>query len=295
MMKKRLLLAISIILAMFAAGCADKEGEMRRAALEAERDSLESLAGERDRQLNEMTVYFDSVASCLDSIAIHEHLLLPLVDPETARPYSRTEIRERLKLLAGHITRQRERIRQLTDSLNSPGNTPGGAGISNTVLFLTQQLEEKEARVAKLMAELNDKNRNIRELTRKVSSLSDELQSSQEQNSALATAVVAQSEMMNESYVLIGDKKQLQQAGALTKGSLLKKGSFNPAGINLSKCQKVDIREFREIPLGTNSARILSAAPAGSYHWSKGPGGKILVIDSPTAFWSLSNILVIQL
>ena len=259
-----------------------------------ERDSLRELATARDRQIAEMTMYFDSVASCLDSIATTEHLLLPMVNPETMKPYSKREIKERLTILAEHISRQREKIRQLTDSVDGLKNLPNGAGAANTVLFLTRQLEEKEAAVARLMKELNEKDRSIRDLTRSVDNLKSELTDVQAQNSALSSAVVEQSEMMNEAYMLVGDKKSLQSAGVLTKGGLFKKSAFNASAVNLSQCQKVDIRHVREIPM-SGKPKILSAVPKGSFHWIDTAGGRTLVIDNPTKFWSLSNILVIQL
>lgn len=282
-----------MVLAVAATACGGDAAPT--AEFERQRDSLASLADEREMQIDRMSGYFDSVASCLDSIAVHEHLLLPVVDPETNRAYSRSEVRERLELLAELISRQRERIRQLTDSLANTGGAPGGSGISNTVLYLTQQLEEKESKLAQLMAELKDRNRNIRELTRQVGSLSEELRQATEQNAALAEAVTTQSDMMNEAYVLIGTKKQLQQAGALTKGNLFKKGTFNAAGIDKSKCRSVDIRQLGQVPLGARNPKLLSTAPACSYHWQDTGDGKTLVIDDVTAFWSLSNILVIQL
>ena len=282
------------MLAVGLASCGGGDG-VQTAELERQRDSLCSLAEERGTQIDRMSSYFDSVASCLDSIAVNEHLLLPVIDPETNRPYSRVEVRERLELLAELISRQRERIRQLTDSLSNAGNSPGGAGLSNTVLYLTQQLDEKESKLTALMAELNDRNRSIRELNQRIGALSDELQQKSEQNAALTEAVTTQSEIINETYVLIGSKKQLQQAGALTKGGLFKKSSFSASTINVSMCQKVDIRQFNEIPLNSRNPKILSGAPAGSYHWQSTTDGKILVIDNVPAFWSLSNILVIQL
>lgn len=284
--------AILAIILLLVIGCADNSATLR---LEAQRDSLQAIARERDVQISDMTMFFDSVASCLDSIAITEHMLLPVVDPETMRPFTKREIRERLSMLAGQIARQREKIRMLTDSVDSLKRLPTGAGAANTVLFLTRQLEEKEAAVARLMKELDEKNRNIRDLQRNMEALRSELNDVTEQNSALATAVVAQSEQMNEGYVLVGDKKQLQALGVLSKGGLFKKSSFNASAVDPQACRKVDIRHMVELPLPSRKAKMLSAAPEGSYHWVETGAGRTLVVDNPTQFWSLTNILVIQL
>lgn len=255
-------------------------------------DSLQSVADLNAEKVDRMVEYFDTIANCLDSISINEHLLLPIIDPETHRRYTYQEIQTRLELLKDLITRQRERILQLTDSLN---NSSSAINISSTVLYLTHQLEEKENEVARLMAELNGKNRNISELNTRIGVLSSQLEGANELNENLSSALATQNEIINEGYILIGDKKALQNAGVLTKGNLIKKSQFRPEGVNLGSCRKVDISKVTEIPLSAKNPKILSPVPASSYGIVKGSAGSTLVIYNPTSFWSLSNVLVIQL
>ncbi len=82
----------------------------------------------------------------------------------------------------------------------------------------------------------------------------------------------------------------------MIKGNLLKKAKFNADNVNLGNCETVDISKVRNIPLNSKKPKILSPVPSGSYKIVENQdGGKILVINDPTSFWSLSNILVIQL
>ncbi len=71
--------------------------------------------------------------------------------------------------------------------------------------------------------------------------------------------------MLNDAYVLICDKKTLQEIGILTKGNLLKKSKFNPDNVNLGYCETVDISKERNIHLNSKKPKILSPVPSGSY------------------------------
>lgn len=162
--------------------------------------------------------------------------------------------------------------------------------------YLSQQLEAKEARINSLLVEINNKNKDIAQLTANVDALKSEMTEVNKKNEMLSTAVVEQTKMLNEGHVLIGDKKKLQEIGILTKGNLLKKSKFNPDNVNLGYCETIDISQIRNIPLNSKKPKILSPVPSGSYNIVDAQdGGKMLVINDPTSFWSLSNILVIQL
>ena len=57
---------------------------------------------------------------------------------------------------------------------------------------------------------------------------------------------------------------------------------------------KVDIRTFTEVTINSGNPKILTQMPASSYRIEKGKGSSILYILDPTAFWSVSNYLIIQ-
>lgn len=237
------------------------------------------------------------MASCIDSIVQQESILLVRVDPETNYRYTKAEIRERLNLLSDVITRQRIKIQELYDSLSIPNTTDtiSSSGLNKMVKFLNTQLEEKEAKIQSLLHELNIKNKNIKQLNTRIDNLTTELTTVNETNSNLITAVVEQTKMLNEGYILIADKKTLQALGVITKGNLFKKSKFVPANIDKSKCQVVDISMVSEIPLASSKPQILSLNPEGSYTLENSTSGKVLKILDPAKFWSISNYLIIQL
>lgn len=267
------------------------ESEIR---LQAERDSLLHVAASNQEELDRMTSFFDDVASCIDSISIQEALLVPQVYKEGSnKKINSKELIEKLNLLAEVITGQRERIAHLVDSLNNRVDTTRTAGLRNTIAYLTNQLAQKEDQIAKLKAELSSQQMNVKTLTSRVNQLTSAVGELEMQNSNLTEAVKYQTEVINEGYILVADKKQLKDMG-ITEGGFLKKSKTNIGNVNLSKCSKVNISVFTELPVNAKSIKILSSVPTGSYTIKSNGNSQILKITDPNAFWSLSNVLVIQ-
>ncbi len=277
-------------------GCSKKENTINMEKLLSERDSLLQVSNIQSQELENMNAYFTQISDCLDSITEQEQILLVNVNPETNLRYSSAEMRQRLKMLSEVLSRQRERIKNLTDSLYHTKDSTGYKKLSKMIDYLSQQLDAKEVKINSLLIEINNKNKDIAQLTVNVHTLKSEVTEVNKQNEMLSTVVVEQTKMLNEAYILIGNKKRLQELGVLTKGNLLKKAKFNPNNINLDYCEPIDISLVRNIPLNSKKPKVLSPVPSDSYKIVEtNDGENILIINDPTAFWSLSNILVIQL
>lgn len=292
-----LTVSVSLLAILVMPGCAksDPDGDAM-AAMALERDSLARECELTAGRLSEMTAYVDTISFCLDSIARQEQLLLLSSDPETNRRYTREEVKTRLEMLADIISRQREHISELTDRLSGGQDSTRYKSLANMVIHLRTQLDAKESRIAGLLAEISNKNRSIAVLTADVKRLKSEVSDITAQNSALAEAVVTQSEIINEGYILIRTKEELKQMGILSKGGLFKKSSFRPGQVKLSQCQKVDVSQVSQIPLPSRDAKILTPAPVGSFRLTPaGDNGSVLTIIDSNAFWSLSNVLVIRI
>lgn len=258
-------------------------------------DSLLLVSNRYETEVQVMNNYFDSIAICLDSIAIYENLLIPIVNPETKQRYSKAQIRDRLNQLGELITNQKAKIASLSETLSKSSDSLRSSGLLTTIEYLRAQLDEKQKRINNLIRELEGKNKDIRTLSNSVAALETELTASKTKNEVLTSAVMTQSEIINEGYILVGNKKRLQDLGILSKGGLFKKSKYQPDNINTSLCQKVDISAIRSIPLNSNNPKILSAVPSGCYSMTHNGESSILHIDNPNKFWSLSNVLIIQL
>lgn len=282
------------IFAFCAISCSRGRDDSAAAIIIAERDSLRTLATENQRELERMTEFFNGVAACIDSISEQENLLAVAVDPETHRRYSSREMAARLEQLSDIINDQRQRIQTLLDSLHNSTDSVRINGLTSTIAFLTAQLDQKEAQIERLRAELNGERRNVRRLSQQVENLEGTVDTLTRMNTVLHEAVQVQNEIINEGFILMADKSILQHMGVIEGGGFLRRSKVNLGNVDIGKCTKVDVSQFTEITISAKKVKILSPAPQESYRLTKSGDVHILTITDPAAFWSLSNILVIQ-
>ena len=281
-------------LALVCSSCGMSNADQKR--LSAERDSLAQLATTTLKELDGLKAYVDEVSECVDSISQSEGVLMINRDPESGRPYTRHELRERVKNFANIIERQRNRITLLTDSLRRRGTDHDQMKkIMAMVDYLNEQLEAKEAQLVKLRNELAISNRNIAQLNEDLTLVKNNNAELSEENAELNQTVAKQADRINEAYFLAADKKRLEDMGLL-RGGFLKKSQFVPGNVNLNSCEKIDIRHFGGTIINSKKPKLLTQAPAGSYTFEKVETGKMrFVILDREAFWSLSNVAIIQL
>ena len=137
--------------------------------------------------------------------------------------------------------------------------------------------------------------RNIAELQNQKDSLEKDVTDLQEKEKIHKQALEMQSDMLNECYVKVGTKKELQNAGLLISKGLFSKKKVNSSNLNKDLFMKVDIRNFLELPIPAKKIKIITPEPpASSYIIEKASSGVVLRIQDPTAFWNVSNYLIIQ-
>lgn len=277
------------------ASCGKKENALDADALRIERDSLYAVANANQRDLKLMTSFFDEVLACIDSVSEQERLLTIQMSAELNCRYSQSEVAMRLNQLSQIILGQRERIALLVDSLNTRVDTVRTTGLRNTIAYLTNQLSAKEAQINRLKAELSGQQRNITNLKERVNQLKSDVGDLTAQNTALSEAVQTQTEIINEGYVLVADKQLLKELGVIEGGGFLRKSKTNISKISTSRCNKVNIAMFREMPINAKKVKLLTPAPASSYTLQQNGDVTTLVVKDANAFWSLSNILIIQI
>ena len=277
---------ILAIFALFIVSC--NNGEMEK--LVAERDSLQTAYSNSEKDLKELNSLVADIASSLDSISLTEKALYTDKDKDGVL-LDKKQILENLETFGEILARQKRRIAQLEDSLQAVDSSKWNIIISS----IRMSLEEKELEVLSLKEELATKNKDIRNLRSKLAKTESEVNSVKEQNTMLQNAIAAQDEAINECYVRIGTKKELQEAGIL-KGGFLTKKKVNYEELDKSIFTPVDIRKFRIIELNSKNPKILTPVPAANtYHFETENNKKVLYIDNPTEFWSISNYLIIQL
>ena len=280
-----------IFSALFFAACTGNQQE--KAQLEERIDSLQKENSRKDKDINDMTTYLSLLADGLDSIAKQENILFYTNKGREGTIVDKDQLRKNLDMFEETLNQQRQRIAQLADSLKARGENL--SNLSRLVIHLNQQLDEKNNQIQKLRSELQKKNVNISQLQKQVTVLTEDNTQLNQRVETQVQALNAQTEMMNEGFVKIGTKKALSDLGIIS-GGFLKKKKINLNAIQQDQFMRVDIRYFKEIPLNSGNPKVLTQMPASSYTITKtSKNQSVLSIIDPTAFWSISNYLIIQL
>ena len=289
---KRNLFFLTLFALLFLSSCQFR-GDLEKGLLTLRLDSLSRVNEENARQLSDVNSIVDVISEELDSIAIMEDMIRVNPLGNEGRQPTRTEMRQRLKAFSDMLSRQKQRIALLEDSLSGLNNRTIQR-YRNLVTLLNSQLEEKDRTINDLMARLNSSNARISDLETNIlelTSTNEELTSVTEMQQQ---ALVIQDNIINEGYIKVGTKKELQNAGLITGGGLLSKSKVNNSGFDANLFLKVDIREFSELPIQSKTIKILTSMPESSYSIERNGNTSILRINDPTSFWSISRFLIIQ-
>ena len=282
-------IGLFLIGCIYLVSCSDN-GQKSIDRLSKQVDSLQMENAKKDGDIKDMMSFVGVLADGLDSIAKQEEILFYTNKGKEGTVVDREQLKKNLEMFEQTLSSQKKRIAQLVDSLKARGESL--SKLTTLVTYLNQQLEEKNNIINSLRADLNNKNVNIAQLQKRVSSLSESNTILSEKVEKQVKALTVQTEMINEGYVKIGDKKTLTDMGIIS-GGFLKKTKVNYDAIQKGQFMRVDIRHFTEIPIKSSDPKILTQMPASSYRIEKNKGTSTLYITDPTAFWSVSNYLII--
>lgn len=240
-----------------------------------------------------LNAFIDQVAWSMDSLMAGEGMLLK-TSPESTPMTPKQQISANLKAFEAIVDRQRARIAELEKSLDE-NKSAHAQSMKRIISGVKSQLAEKDKVIAELKEELNNKNFSIERLNDIVASLNNDVAGLTAENKAQKEALTNQSDKMNEAYVLIGSKGELKAAGVLSSSGLLSKAKLNIADFDASKFKKVDIRKYKSVKINGKKPKVLTPSPESSYSIDdNGDGTSTLSITNPTAFWGVTNYLVIQ-
>lgn len=293
----------NILIAVFAlsltvvslSSCGNNSGNAAEEAWQHERDSLTRVNGQQQAVLDQMTAAMAEIAFCLDTIAVHEKVIIVGIDEEGNR-LSRKGIRNRLEILAQVISEQKEKLGVLEEKFSN--STLQIGKLHSIIEFLENSLSQKDAEVERLKAEVNSRNFSVAALEEKVSLMSDTISEERATNTVQKQQIAKQDALLNEVYYVIGNDDQLVSNGILKKeGKILKKKKVDFSNINKSSLTKGDIRTLKAISIRGKSPKILSDVPKGAYSLDKNSDDSYtLRITDPNSFWSANNrILIIQI
>ena len=277
-------LAVLIVCAAMLASCDGFKGGSKD--LKAENDSLLIELTQRNAELDEMMGTFNEIQEGFRQINDAESRVDLQRGTITENSSSaKQQIASDIEFITKQMEENKAQIAKLQAMLKSSKNN--SAQLKKAVESLTQELVAKQQRIEELQAELASKNIRIQELDAAVSGLAADKESLAAENEAKAKTVAEQDKAINAAWFVFGTKSELKSQKILQSGDVLKNADFNKDYFT-----QIDIRTTKEIKLYSKRAELLTTHPAGSYELVKGQ--LTLKITNPKEFWSVSRYLVIQ-
>ncbi len=275
-------LAVLFVCAAMLASCDGFKGGSKD--LKAENDSLLMELNQRNAELDDMMGTFNEVQEGFRKISAAESrvdLQRGTITENSAN--AKQQIASDIEFISKQMEENKAQIAKLEAQLkNSKYNS---AQMKKAVAALTAELNAKQQRIEELQTELASKNIRIQELDAAVSDLSAAKETLAAENEAKA-----KEKSLNAAWFVFGTKSELKAQKILQSGDVLKSADFNKDYFT-----QIDIRTTKEIKLYSKRAELLTTHPTGSYELVKDDKGQLtLKITNPTEFWSVSKYLVIQ-
>lgn len=255
-------------------------------------DSLQNVNIQTRMDYDNLSEYLTTISDGLDSIYVEEQeIVLNIKGSENGR-MNRQRMKQQLDHVRQTIGRHRDRITELEQKLAS---TQGAEKKLHTIIVaLRQQIEQKDAELSRLRADLDNSRKNITELQTTVAQM-HEVQESQEQTiKEQQNALTETQQKLSTAYVKIGTKNELKNLGLLKSGGFLRKAKVDYSEFNPDIFDRIDINNTTQFKL-PKKYKILTSVPESSYTVQKNGDENILVITDRSLFWSVSNYLIIQI
>ena len=256
-------------------------------ALQAQNDSLMLELSNRDAELDEIMGSFNEIQEGFREINEAENRV-DLQGGTLESQSSADKIKEDIRFISDKLKSNREQIAKLEEQLKNSNYQ--SAQLRKAIKNLTAELNAKQQQIETLQAELASKNIRIAELDEAVMDLNKNVDELSAENEAKAKTVEAQDKALNTAWYVFGTKSELKDQKILKRGDVSKDNEFNKDYFT-----QIDIRKDKEIKLYSKRAELLTTHPVGSYELVKDDKNQLtLKITNPSAFWSVSRYLVIQ-
>lgn len=273
---------ILLFIALIAASC----GEKKTNSVVADTDSLA-------QENAYLTNFIGELALSMDSITGTEDYIFDGINSDGMPRSDRERVISNLSTVKEMLQRQQVRINELEKQLDTT-NSENAQKIKTIIASMNKQIEEKNKMIAQLNIELTKKDADIMKLQTQVTGLNTDVQSLTEQAQQQEQTITAQDEKLNEGYYIVASTKKLQEMGLLS-GGFLKKKKLDVSNVDVSKFNKVDIRNLSSISIPAKKAQVMTQHPATSYSiTNNGSNVSTLNIKDKAAFWSLSTVLVVK-
>ena len=284
---KKLLFILSVVVLT---SCGQHKKEIAR--MQAKQDSIAQLGVQKDASILEFMSSMNEIQSTLDSIKTIEKIVSVQTNSGSE---VKADAKKRIIAEIAEINSLLQKNKELTKSLQGKLRSSNlkNAEFEKMITQLNKQMAEKDTALVALNKELSGLHIDVAGLNQKIETITAEsAQTITEKNKAIDDQTIA----MNTAYYAFGTKKELaaknvieKEGGVLGLGKSLKmKKDFNR-----DYFMKIDIREFKTLPLNAKKAQVITVHPAGSFHITGTKKAESLVIDKPEDFWKASKYLLV--
>lgn len=277
----RMMKAVKILIAglmLTALAACDNISNLTSRMLGVDQELLDATIPPEEAE--QMSLMLQSVALSLDSIQEQEFLLNQF-DDSTPKEV----ILAQLETYKEMLDRKKVEIDNLTaDSISDKGAI---ADLKRVMEFLSLQLEEKSANIAKFEEAVKKREAKIAELRGAVDVLTVESDNLKAKNDE-------QEKRLNQVFYIVGTKNELKNLGLLS-GNALSKKRANYSNINNKEFHQADARTFTTLVINSKSPKLLTEKPESSYTLTKNDDGtSTLKITNSKAFWESSPYLIVM-
>ena len=288
---KRFILALGVVAVLFSS-CGKQELEEKIITQQKLQDSIEAVISIKDAEMESLFQELNAIEQSLSDVSAKYGNVNKLKNTsgEKVNKDTRARITDEIQNINELLANNKQKISKLNNQMATTGNK--SKELATFVEKLQLRINEQEAQIQALTAELQQKKIVIENLNKNIEDLS-------KQNQVKDQQILQVEQEKNTAYYIIGTKKELQAEDIVnTSGGFLGMGRKTKVSgdSELSKYTKVDIRQFEQIPLnGKNKIKILTSHPSSSYTIegdSKYPTS--IKVKDARAFWGKSRFLVVM-
>ena len=245
-------------------------------ALQNAKDSLQYVLNQKNKEVNEYLTLINEIDENFEKIKAAEGQITAI--KEGSNPSMQEKMQENIKYINQLVADNKAKIAELEKYRNQVGAAQSSAN------RYKKMLEEKEALIAQLQAELAQKNAKIKELDNAVIALNYDMGNLMAAKQQIDKVAIAQDAELNAGFYMTGKLKDLKNRGVNIKKATINKNGFT----------QIDIRDVTSIDLKSKGGTVLSLHPKGSYKINVVDKKATLEIINPTEFWSVTRYLVVK-
>ncbi len=290
---KKILFLLLIPVMIMTMSCNKQKAENER--LKAKNDSLMAIGFAKDTTVMSYVRAFNEIQSNLDSIKQKENIISQNTKGGTElQANAKDQVTSDINAIYQLLQKNRQVVAGLRAKLKK--SDVRIVELEKMIESLNKQIESKDVEIADLKDQLGKLNIKVEGLTSQVGNLNQTVDNLSADNQAKQQAINEKTAALNTAYYVVGTNKELLEKKIISKeGGFLGLGKNKTVKSDFDKTYftKIDITNFKGIPIFKKKATLLTTHPAGSYRIVGNKSADSLVIKNYAEFWSASKYLVI--